>query len=157
MGLFKLLLTGEDDEFNVEPLAQTESTSSDESAYGKDSTFSDDWAARDELEQNPFAQAAKSALEREVADARHRDELLARVGRLHLAVESLLRLMIDKGVITDLDVRRMQQRVDLEDGRADGEYCGDLPPVPDYCPKCEAKITPGKRMCVMCGQRFDPQ
>ena len=72
-----------------------------------------------------------------------------------MAVESLLRLMIDKGVITDLEVRGMQQRVDREDGLADGEYCGDLPPVPDYCPKCEAKITPGKRMCVMCGQRFD--
>ncbi len=159
MGLFKLLLTGEDDELNMEPSAQSESTFSDELAYGDDSTTSDDWASGDESESehNPFAMAAKSALKREAADARHRDELLARVGQLHLTVESLLRLMIDKGVITDLDLRCMQQRVDLEDGLADGEYGGDLPPVPDYCPKCEAKITPGKRMCVMCGQRFDPQ
>lgn len=161
MGLFKLLFTGEDKEFNVEPSAQTESIFSDELEFADDdgSTISNVWASGDESEpeQNPFARAAQSALKQEAADARHRDELLARVGQLHLGLESLLRLLIEKGVISDLDVRGMQQRVDLEDGLADGEYCGDRPPVPDYCPKCEARITPGKRMCVMCGHRFDPQ
>ena len=61
-------------------------------------------------------QSIRLTQEREAAEVRERDALAARVGSLSLAVESLLRMLKDKGVITDLDLRRMEQQVDLEDG-----------------------------------------
>ena len=62
-------------------------------------------------------QSIRRTLEREAAEVRERDELNVRVGKLALGLESLLRLLMDKGVITDLDLRRMEQKVDLEDVR----------------------------------------
>lgn len=98
--------------------------------------------------------SAQIALEREAAEARERDALHVRVGHLALALESLLRLLKDNGVITDLDLRRMEQQVDLEDGHADGEFHPGESPVPSHCPKCEARIPSGKRLCQLCGHRF---
>jgi hypothetical protein len=105
----------------------------------------------------------RAELTRDAAVARQREELLVRVGRLHLAVESLLRLLQVKGVITDQDLLRMTRQVDSKDGREDGEFHFNPPTVnsdndiPDYCPKCEAKISTGKRMCVLCGHCFDDE
>ena len=99
-------------------------------------------------------QSIRRTLEREAAEVRERDELNVRVGKLALGLESLLRLLMDKGVITDLDLRRMEQKVDLEDGQADGEYHPGLSPVPSHCPQCEARIPSGKRLCQLCGHRF---
>ena len=99
-------------------------------------------------------QSIRRTLEREAAEVRERDELNVRVGKLALGLESLLRLLMDKGVITDLDLRRMEQKVDLEDGQSDGEYHPGLSPVPSHCPQCEARIPSGKRLCQLCGHRF---
>lgn len=63
-------------------------------------------------------------------------------------------MLKDKGVITDLDLHRMEQQVDLEDGHADGEFYPGLSPVPSHCPKCEARIPSGKRLCQLCGHCF---
>ena len=99
-------------------------------------------------------QSIRRTLEREAAEVRERDELNVRVGKLALGLESLLRLLMDKGVITDLDLRRMEQKVDLEDGQSDGEYHPGLSPVPSHCPQCDARIPSGKRLCQLCGHRF---
>ena len=99
-------------------------------------------------------QSIRRTLEREAAEVRERDELNVRVGKLALGIESLLRLLMDKGVITDLDLRRMEQKVDLEDGQSDGEYHPGLSPVPSHCPQCDARIPSGKRLCQLCGHRF---
>ena len=96
----------------------------------------------------------RRTLEWEAAEVRERDELTVRVGKLALGLESLLRLLMDKGVITDLDLRRMEQKVDLEDGQADGEYHPGLSPIPSHCPQCEARIPAGKRLCQLCGHHF---
>lgn len=92
--------------------------------------------------------------EREAAEVRERDALNVRVGNLALAIESLLRLLKDKGIVTNLDLRRMEQQVDLEDGHADGEFHPGLSPIPSHCPKCEARIPSGKRLCQLCGHSF---
>ena len=96
----------------------------------------------------------RQTLEREAAEVRVRDELTVRVGRLSLALESMIRLLQDKQIISDLDLRRMKQLVDLEDGHADGEFHPGFSPVPSHCPKCEARIPSGKRLCQLCGHSF---
>jgi hypothetical protein len=98
--------------------------------------------------------ALQVAQEREAAEVRQRDELASQVGRLSLAIESLLRLLKDKGVIHDLDLRNMELQIDAEDGEADGEYHPEAPRIPSHCPKCEARMPGGKRICQLCGHNL---
>lgn len=150
MGLLKVLLTGVDEEFERETLEE------DQTAVWDEDTV--DMSADDSSVSLPSPydpeRAARIVQERVLGEVRERDEVVARVGNLFLAVESLLRLLKNKGMINDLDLRRMEQQVDLEDGQADGEYHPDGLKVPSHCPKCEARIPSGKRLCQLCGHRF---
>ena len=151
MGLLKVLLTGEDEELELATIED------DASIWDEDSTDQFDTKSPSSLElPSPYdpERAMRVIQERDAVEVRDRDEVVARVGNLFLAVESLLRLLKDKGMINDLDLRRMEQQVDLEDGVADDEYHPEGPPVPSHCPKCEARIQPGKRLCQLCGHRF---
>jgi hypothetical protein len=98
--------------------------------------------------------ATRIAHDRELAEIRERGEDAARVGQLFLTVESLLRLLKQKGTINDLDLRQLEQQVDLEAGVADDEYHPDGTKIPSHCPKCEARILPGRRLCQLCGHHF---
>ena len=160
MGLIRTLLWGDEDEAEQ----SFENTSPTDSA-AQDTTWSDSEDTVDLYDQDSAAlqptpdaydpeQSFRRSLEREAAEARERDALDVQVGNLALALESVLRLLKDKGVITDLDLRRMEQQVDLEDGQADGEYHPGVPPVPSHCPQCQARIPAGKRLCQLCGHRF---
>lgn len=154
MGLVKMLLWGDE-----EAEQAFESTSPDEA----DASWNEETVELDAVDSAALLpipssydpeQSTRRTLEREAAEVRERDALNVRVGNLALALESLLRLLKDKGMITDLDLRRMEQQVDLEDGRADGEFHPGLSPVPSHCPKCEARIPSGKRLCQLCGHCF---
>ena len=171
MGLFKLLLTGEDDELDLDRFAPADERSSGDSP--QDESAADRFARATDRFPIPFASGddrksvddpqkrMRPVFARDAAVTRQRDELLVRVDRLHLAVESLLRLLQEKGVLTDLDLHRMTREVDRKDGGEVSETQGHLPTVhpvdiiPDYCPMCEAKISAGKRVCVLCGHSFD--
>ncbi len=153
MGLVKMLLWGDD---------ETELAFEDHRATEEDVIWNDDTVeleAFDSTTSLPIPstydpeQSIRRTLEREAAEVRERDVLAVRVGKLSLAVESLLRMLKDKGVIADLDLRSMMQLVDLEDGRADGEYHPGQSPVPSHCPNCEARMPSGKRLCQLCGHR----
>lgn len=48
------------------------------------------------------------------------EQLLRAIGELALAMKTVQRLAIEKGLITDAEFRRTAQAIDLEDGRADG-------------------------------------
>lgn len=157
MGLVKMLLWGDD-----EVVQEFESIQLDGDDAGDDQDDHDtaELDVFDPIASLPTPnaydpeQSIRLTQEREAAEVRERDALATRVGRLSLALESLLRLLKDKDVITDLDLRRMEQLVDLEDGHADGEYHPGESPVPSHCPKCEARIPSGKRLCQLCGHRF---
>ena len=151
MGLLKVLLTGEDEDFEFDAVNVAASTWDEDAVdlLGDDSSSSQPLPSSYDSER-----AMRIAQEREAGEARERNEIVAQVGKLFLVVESLLRLLKSKGVIDDLDLRRMEQQVDLEDGCADGEYHPEGPPVPSHCPKCEARIPSGKRLCQLCGHRF---
>ena len=167
MGLFKLLFTGEDDAADLDRLDRVQASLNDESA--DDELAADQFARESELfadkqlaEENVAGgyepeTSIRKTLAHETAAVRQRDELTVQVGSLFLTVESLLRLLKEKNVIDDLDLRRMTQKVDLEDGVPDGEYHPHQPLLPAHCPKCEARLNPGKRMCLLCGHRFGPE
>ena len=48
------------------------------------------------------------------------ERLLRAVGELALAVKTLQRAAVEKGICSAHDLRRIAEQVDLEDGRADG-------------------------------------
>jgi len=48
------------------------------------------------------------------------DRLLRAVGELALAVKTVQRLAVEKGLCTEAEFQRRAQQIDLEDGRADG-------------------------------------
>ena len=48
------------------------------------------------------------------------ERLLRAVGELALAVKTVQRLAVEKGLCTDAEFQRRLREVDLEDGRADG-------------------------------------
>ena len=154
MGLVKMLLWGDDDtaqEFDSILLDGDDEISNRETV---DLNDLDSAAAFPIPSTYDPEESIRRTLAREAAEVRERDALAVRVGNLSLAIESLLRLLNDKAVISDLDLRRMEQQVDLEDGHADGEYHPGLSPVPSHCPKCEARIPSGKRLCQLCGHSF---
>ena len=154
MGFVKMLLWGDDE---VESALNGTATAEDHSAWGDETV---EMGSSDLTDSLPIPgtdareHSLRRTLEREAAEVRERDALAVRVGSLSLAIESLLRLLKDKGLITDLDLHRMELQVDQEDGLADGEFHPDEPPVPSHCPKCEARIPSGKRLCQLCGHSF---
>ena len=157
MGLVKMLLWGDDE---AEQVFENTSPNEDDGNWDQDDHDTVELAVVDSAASLPIPgtydpeQSIRLTQEREAAEVRERDALASQVGSLSLALESLLRMLKDKGVITDLDLRRMEQQVDLEDGQADGEFHPVLSPVPSHCPKCEARIPSGKRLCQLCGHRF---
>jgi len=49
------------------------------------------------------------------------DRLLAALGELALAVKTVQRLAVEKGLCTEAEFRQRAQQIDLEDGSADGK------------------------------------
>ena len=163
MGLVRTLLWGDEDAEQV-----FENASGDDHAESRDVGWHDaesttgfhdiDAAALLSIPRTyDPEQSIRHTLEREAAEATERDVLSAQVGHLALVVESLLRLLKDKELITDLELRRVEQQVDLEDGLADGEYHPGSLPAPTHCPQCEARIPAGKYFCQLCGHRFSTE
>ena len=72
------------------------------------------------------AQDEASALRREVASLRgsrgdlDRDAVLRAVGQLALAVKTVQRLCVEKGLCTEAEFHRRLREIDAEDGRSDG-------------------------------------
>lgn len=48
------------------------------------------------------------------------DRLSAAIGELALAVKTVKRLAVEKGLCTEAEFQQRAQQIDLEDGRADG-------------------------------------
>jgi hypothetical protein len=70
--------------------------------------------------QRDTAQARAEASIRTPTGAVDAEKLDRAVGEIALAVKTLQRVMVDKGLCTPDDLRAKLQQVDLEDGRADG-------------------------------------
>jgi hypothetical protein len=70
--------------------------------------------------QRDTAQARAEASVRTPTGAVDAEKLERAVGEMALAVKTLQRMMVEKGVCTSDDFRTKLQQIDLEDGRADG-------------------------------------
>jgi hypothetical protein len=70
--------------------------------------------------QRDTAQARADASVRTPTGAVDAEKLERAVGELALAVKTVQRMMVEKGVCTSDDFRTKLQQIDLEDGRADG-------------------------------------
>jgi hypothetical protein len=72
------------------------------------------------------AQDEAAALRREVASLRgsrgdiDRDAMLRAVGQLALAVKTVQRLCVEKGLCSEAEFHRRLREIDAEDGRSDG-------------------------------------
>lgn len=72
------------------------------------------------------AQDETSALRREVASLRgsrgdlDRDAVSRAVGQLALAVKTVQRLCVEKGLCTEAEFHKRLREIDAEDGRSDG-------------------------------------
>ena len=73
----------------------------------------------DEL-QKETAQARAEASVRTPTGAVDAEKLERAVGEMALAVKTVQRMMVEKGLCTSDEFRNKLQQVDLEDGRADG-------------------------------------
>jgi len=73
----------------------------------------------DEL-QRDTAQARAEASVRNQAGSVDAEKLERAVGEMALAVKTLQRMMVDKGLCTPDEFRTKLQLIDQEDGRADG-------------------------------------
>jgi hypothetical protein len=67
-----------------------------------------------------FAQARAEASVRTPTGAVDAEKLDRAVGEMALAVKTVQRMMVEKGLCTPEEFRSKLQAIDLEDGRADG-------------------------------------
>jgi hypothetical protein len=71
------------------------------------------------------------------------EDLRDQVEQLSLVTEAIWGLLKDRG-LTDQQLRRRVDELDLSDGRSDGRHT-----VRSQCPNCAAMATGGK--CQICG------
>lgn len=88
-----------------------------------------------------MANEARSAL----ADLDHQ------VARLSLLNQALWELVRDRLGLTDTDLERMANEVDLRDGRPDGE----ISTMAVRCPTCGRVNNSKHAKCLYCGQLFE--
>ena len=73
----------------------------------------------------------------------------ARLEKQDLLLQTLVRLLLEKGVIQRDELSRWVDYVDSLDGSVDGKLKSDR--RPRECPKCRRKNSPQARHCQYCG------
>ena len=74
----------------------------------------------DQLRDETARTRAEAAAVRGGEDRVDADRLESALGELALAVKTLQRIVVEKGLCTQDEIYRMLQAIDAEDGRADG-------------------------------------
>jgi hypothetical protein len=74
-----------------------------------------------------------------------------RYERMRLVTNALWQMLKEHTGLTDADLRRFIERVDLLDGKADGKMSG--PTGAMDCPKCSRHILKSAAICPWCGTR----
>ena len=75
------------------------------------------------------------------------DEMERRIEALTLTSEALWEICRTHFGITETELLKKIQEIDLRDGKADGK----AQPVKGICPKCRRTINTERRRCVYCG------
>jgi len=74
----------------------------------------------DRTEQETERLRAEMATLRNSSGSVDQERVLRAIGELALAVKTVQRLAVEKGLCTEAEFRQKAQAIDLEDGRADG-------------------------------------
>lgn len=78
--------------------------------------------------------------------------LQQRVDRLELVCETLLHLVLQRGLVDRDELARIMARIDLRDGFEDGRVSSDEPlHGAPLCTTCDLPINPRREACVYCG------
>lgn len=86
-------------------------------------------------------------------DSRHAiSELQHKVERQHLFIQTLLRLLMEKGLIQENEFREWLTFVDGFDGHVDGKLKPDT--APQLCSSCARKSPASYPRCQYCGAEF---
>jgi hypothetical protein len=103
--------------------------------------------------------AARGNISRELRDQREEirarfatkaslEDLQERIGRLTLATTAMWRILQDRLGVRDVDLLEMIMKVDLEDGRRDGQHN----PKGLDCPKCKRTNHLRHSVCLYCAE-----
>ena len=103
---------------------------------------------RDEFQQSTQHQAE---LELATNNAKSVRELEFQVARLLLVNQAMWELLRDRLGITDADLERKMQEVDMRDGVQDGRITFG----PVRCPACKRVSNSRYSKCLYCGQLFE--
>lgn len=96
---------------------------------------------------------AASAKATAYASANPQERLEMRVATLELAVETLLRMVMESSKITERQFMQLLQQIDGEDGVIDGRR--DLNRLRRECPKCHRNSSASSASCMWCGESLE--
>jgi hypothetical protein len=74
-----------------------------------------------------------------------------RYERMRLVTNALWQLLKDHTGLTDSDLKRFIEKVDLADGKADGKMSAHTGAMD--CPKCSRRILKSAAVCPWCGTK----
>ena len=74
-----------------------------------------------------------------------------RYERMRLVTNALWQLLKEHTGLTDSDLKRFIEKVDLADGRADGRMSANTRAMD--CPKCSRRILKNAAVCPWCGTK----
>lgn len=95
-----------------------------------------------------FARRVDSALSNTGLEVR---ELQRQIERLCLLNQAMWELLRERAKLTDADLERMAQEVDLRDGVPDGRITA----VAVRCPTCKRVNNTRHKRCIYCSTEFD--
>jgi hypothetical protein len=81
-------------------------------------------------------------------------DLETRLEQQNLVIQTILALMLEKGVFTEDEFRVMAKQMDELDGRRDGKLAEDMTTV--ACPGCNALVRKTAVECPKCGIALEP-
>jgi len=88
------------------------------------------------------------------SNARATKSLQERTDRLELICETLVELVLTRGLVTREELGVLFAQVDLRDGVEDGGLHPDRPKIrAPLCSACERPVNPERSACVYCGAK----